>query len=107
MKNKRARKIKQVIEIVDIDPVTKEILTNEVFHWDPITDRFEYSGKSYVLESIRSDKDYTKKELMDDLNNRMKILDHMVKHNLKDFRKVAQMTMTYREKPEEIMKNLA
>ena len=107
VKNKRARKIKQVIEIVDIDPVTKEILTNEVFHWDPITDKFEYSGKSYVLESIRSDKDYTKKELEDDLNNRMKILDYMVKHNLKDFRKVAQMTMTYREKPEEIMNILA
>ncbi|RLF28533.1 MAG: hypothetical protein DRN05_03860, partial [Thermoplasmata archaeon] len=49
VKGKRVRRCKQIIEIIDIDPVTKEILTNEVFRWDPIEDKFIYSGKSYVL----------------------------------------------------------
>ncbi|MCJ7698334.1 MAG: Flp pilus assembly complex ATPase component TadA, partial [Thermoplasmata archaeon] len=40
VKNKRARRCKQIIEIIDIDPTTKEILTNEVFRWDPIEDKF-------------------------------------------------------------------
>jgi flagellar protein FlaI len=56
VKNMRARRCKQIIEIIDIDPTTKEILTNEVFRWDPVGDSFIYSGKSYVLERVRSEK---------------------------------------------------
>ena len=54
VKGKRARRCKQIIEIIDIDPTTKEILTNEVFRWDPVEDKFVYTGKSYVLEGIRA-----------------------------------------------------
>ena len=54
VKGKRVRRCKQIIEIIDIDPTTKEILTNEVFRWDPVEDKFIYTGKSYVLEGIRA-----------------------------------------------------
>ena len=43
VKDKRVRRVTQIIEIVDIDPVTKEIITNKVFTWDPLTDTFKYS----------------------------------------------------------------
>ena len=51
---KRVRRCKQIVEIVDIDPSTKEILTNEVFRCDPIEDKFIYTGKSYILVCRKS-----------------------------------------------------
>jgi len=63
VKGKRVRRCKQVVEIIDIDPTTKEILTNEVFRWDPINDKFIYTGKSYVLEGIRARWDMNKEQI--------------------------------------------
>ena len=74
VKGKRVRRCKQIIEIIDIDPTTKEILTNEVFHWDPIEDKFIYTGKSFVLEGIRARWDMTKEKISEEIRRRAEIL---------------------------------
>ena len=104
VKNFRARRCKQIIEIIDIDPTTKEILTNEVFHWDPIDDKFTYSGKSYVLERIRAEKDMNREEMTKEVNNRRKIVEWMNKNNLRGFRDVSKLVTQYTESPEDTIK---
>jgi flagellar protein FlaI len=104
VKNKRARRCKQIIEIIDIDPATKEILTNEVFRWDPVDDKFIYSGKSYVLERIRTERNLSREEITNELKTRAELLDWMTKKNIKEFRKVASMTANYIDNPENIIK---
>jgi hypothetical protein len=47
---KRIRRNKQIVEILDIDPRTNELITNEVFGWRSATDEINYSGKSYLLK---------------------------------------------------------
>jgi flagellar protein FlaI len=106
VKNKRARRCKQIIEIIDIDPTTKEILTNEVFHWDPVEDKFVYSGKSYVLERIRAEKDLTRDDMSKELSNRSLLLEWMNEQNIREFKKVATLIAQYVDNPEEIMKKL-
>jgi flagellar protein FlaI len=106
VKNKRARRCKQIIEIIDIDPVTKEILTNEVFRWDPVEDKFIYSGKSYVLERIRAEKDLTMEEVTNEIRNRKKIIEWMNTKNIREFREVAKIVAQYIENPNEIMKQI-
>ncbi|MEM0492597.1 MAG: type II/IV secretion system ATPase subunit [Candidatus Thermoplasmatota archaeon] len=106
VKNKRARRCKQIIEIIDIDPTTKEILTNEVFRWDPIEDKYIYSGKSYVLESIRADKDMTREEMTNELRNRAKLLEWMNRMNIRDFREVSQIIAQYAEDPAPLLKKI-
>ncbi|RLF35688.1 MAG: hypothetical protein DRN08_02625, partial [Thermoplasmata archaeon] len=106
VKNKRARRCKQIIEIIDIDPVTKEILTNEVFRWDPIEDKFIYSGKSYVLEGIRARWDLTREEITEELRRRVEILEWMRKNNLRSFKEVAKVVAKYAEMPEEFLKKI-
>jgi len=73
VKGKRVRRSKQIIEIIDIDTTTKEILSNEVFRWDPIDDKFIYTGKSYVLEGIRARWDLSKKEITQEIRQRAKL----------------------------------
>jgi len=103
VKNKRARRCKQVIEIIDIDPSTKEILTNEVFTWDPVNDKFIYSGKSYVLERIRIQKDLSREEITDELRRRANLMEWMTNNNIKEFKKVASMVANYIDNPSRIM----
>ncbi len=103
VKNKRARRCKQVIEIIDIDPTTKEILTNEVFRWDPIEDTFTYSGKSYVLEQIRNETNQSREEITAELKQRARVLEWMVEHDVHLFEEVASLTAQYYEHPHEVL----
>ena len=106
VKNKRARRCKQIIEIIDIDPTTKEILTNEVFRWDPIEDKFVYSGKSYVLERIRAEKDISREGMISEIKNRTMLLDWMNKNNIREFKKVATIVAQYVDNPTEVIKKI-
>ena len=106
VKGKRVRRCKQIIEIIDIDPTTKEILTNEVFRWDPVEDKFIYSGKSYVLERIRADKDLNREEMTEEIKNRTEIVEWMNDENVREFREVAKLVTQYNEEPTEILKQI-
>jgi flagellar protein FlaI len=106
VKNKRARRCKQIIEIIDIDPTTKEILTNEVFRWDPIEDKFIYSGKSYILERIRGEKDISREGMISEIKNRALLLEWMNKCNIREFKKVATIVAQYTDNSADVMKRV-
>jgi len=105
--DQRVRRCKQIVEIVDIDPMTKEILTNEVFRWDPVQDQFNYSGKSYVMERIRAQHGMTKEEMMAELRRRVELLEWMKDNNIRAFKDVARMVASYLETPGEIMEKIS
>jgi flagellar protein FlaI len=105
-KDQRVRRCKQIVEIVDIDPMTKEILTNEVFRWDPVEDQFYYSGKSYVLEHIRGQHGMKKEEMMEELKRRVEILEWMRVNNIRAFKDVARIVASYAETPGEFMEKI-
>ena len=104
--NKRVRRCKQIVEIIDIDPTTKEILTNEVFRWDPTTDKFIYSGKSYILERVRKLYDLSKEEMMKELKRRVTVLHWMRKNNIREFKDVAKVVSLYTEVPDRLMEQI-
>jgi flagellar protein FlaI len=106
VKNKRARRCKQIIEIIDIDPTTKEILTNEVFHWDPIEDKFIYSGKSYILERIRAEKGISREGMINEIRDRTTLLDWMNSNNIRDFKKVATLAARYVDNHNDVMQKI-
>ena len=64
IKGRRVRRTKQVVEIVGIDPNSMEVITNEVFRWDVTNDDFIFSGKSYVLEKIMVNINYSQEEML-------------------------------------------
>jgi len=104
VKGKRVRRCKQIVEIIDIDPSTKEILTNEVFRWDPIEDKFIYTGKSFILEKIRVKCDMSKEEMTKEIRQRTEILEWMQKNNLRTFKEVAKVISWYAENPDDFLK---
>jgi len=106
VKGKRVRRCKQIIEIIDIDPTTKEILTNEVFRWDPIEDKHIYTGKSYVLEGIKTRWDMDKMKISEEVRRRAEILGWMCNNNVRSFKEVAKAISRYTENPEDFIKKI-
>ena len=104
--DKRVRRCKQIVEIVDIDALTKEILTNEVFRWDPVTDQFFFSGKSYVMERIRNQHGMSKEEMLEELRRRVEILEWMRDNNVRAFKDVARIVSSYIDTPDDVMEKI-
>lgn len=62
----RIRRNKQIVEILDIDPRTNELITNEVFKWHPATDEITYSGKSFILEEIMEERGWDEERMREE-----------------------------------------
>ncbi|ADN36571.1 type II secretion system protein E [Methanolacinia petrolearia DSM 11571] len=101
---KRIRRNKQLIEVLDIDPRTKELITNEVFKWHPSTDEIRYSGKSYILEEIMEEKGWDDDRMKEELKRRQEILEWMRIKNLRNYKDVGRVLMSYFRDPDAIIK---
>jgi len=103
---RRVRRAKQVVEIIGLDPHTGELLTNEVFRWNPATDEFEFSGKSYILEKVMVRTNLSKPQMMEELKNRKKVLDWLVENDIRAHMDVAKVIMEYYLRPEDVIKQI-
>jgi flagellar protein FlaI len=102
----RVRRIMGVTEILEVDPVTNEMLTNDVFHWEPPTDTFAYLGRSFVLEHIaeRSGKDLD--ALTAEMHRKEVYLHLMDRLNMTYYRDVSRAIANYYTDPKEALATL-
>jgi flagellar protein FlaI len=103
---KRVRRCKKVIEITGIDPESKELSINEVFHWDRYSDKFIYSGKSYILDRICHERNMTGEEMHDEMNRRKELLRWMDINNIRDFQDVSMMISKYNNNPDKALQSI-
>ncbi len=99
----RIRRNKQLIEILDIDPRTNELITNEVFKWNSATDEIRYSGKSYILEEIMDERGWSEARMREELKRRQEILEWMRIKKLRHYRDVSRVLVSYHRDPESVM----
>lgn len=102
----RIRRCKQIIEVLDIDPRTNELITNEVFKWRQSTDEITYSGKSFVLEEIMEERGWGEDRLREELKRRQEVLEWMRINNIRHFRDVSQMLISYYRDPEAVIQKI-
>ena len=100
---RRVRRIKEFTEIIGLDPNTGELLTNNVFTWDPKTDTYFFASKSYILEKIMLKSSYTRETIQAELKQRQNVLDWMVRRGM-DFRKVSKIIAEYYVNPGEVIR---
>lgn len=101
--NERVRRCKSLTEIVGVDPRTGELLTNEVFIWDAAKDSFQYSGRSYILESIMENRGWNEEKLKDELKKRQDLLEWARLKKISHYKDFAKLVVTYGREPETIM----
>lgn len=103
---KRIRRNKQIVEILDIDPRTNELITNEVFKWRSATDEINYSGKSYVLEEIMEAKGWSENRMREELKRRQEVLEWMRIKKIRHYKDVAKILISYHRDPEAVIEKV-
>ena len=100
LQSKFARRTQSVTELIGLDPVTEEILTNKLYQWNPKDDTFIYFGRSYVLEKIMENTGLEEQTIFDELERRKTILRWMVKKRIRYFEDVASVIQEYNSDPD-------
>ncbi|NMB77942.1 MAG: Flp pilus assembly complex ATPase component TadA [Methanomicrobiales archaeon] len=103
---KRIRRNKQIVEVLDIDPRTNELITNEVFKWRSATDEHSYSGKSYVLEEIMEAKGWNEARMREELKRRQEVLEWMRIKKIRHYKDVSKVLISYHRDPEVVLEKV-
>ncbi|WP_236622682.1 type II/IV secretion system ATPase subunit [Methanococcoides methylutens] len=103
---KRVRRNLKVVEIIDIDPNTRNVRTNDVFAWDSSTDTFNRTGDSKALMDIRMRRGWGAMDVNRELANRQRILEYMVDNDIEDFKQISGIINAYQSTPEKVLKEL-
>jgi flagellar protein FlaI len=98
------RKTVATSEIVGLDPRSGEILTNEVYKWNPAQDTFDFTGRSYILEKIAEKKGISTEEALDEIQRRTKVIQWMENKKLRNYKEVSNIIRSYVEKPDLVLK---
>ena len=101
--NKHIRRTIEVVEIVEVDQITNDLITNRVFSWDGGDDVFIDYGRSYVLEQIMEFYGLSQTQVQDELENRKTVLRWLTKTKRRSYLDVAQTIADYYGNPETVV----
>ena len=99
---KPARRINTATEIVELDPKTKDLLTEEIFHWNPKDDRFFFLGHSLILENHARKLGVEEESVKRELHSRKTVLEWMVSKGIRRYTDVANIIREYYANPNRV-----
>jgi len=99
---KPARRTTLVTEIPAFDKKTKELITNDIFEWDPADDSFQYKGISNLFDKCKEKLGMTKSEVRDELLRRKTVLEWLVRTEIRRYTEVANVIREYYANPDRI-----
>jgi flagellar protein FlaI len=99
---KPARRVSLASEIKQFDRGTNEILTEEVFRWNPKFDKFAFLGDSPLLEKHMKKTGLTEKDVRRELQYRKTILEWLVQQGIRRHGDVANVIREYYANPNRV-----
>ncbi len=105
-KNESARRVKEIVEIESVSAETGKARTNNVYHWSPKEDKFNYKGVSWLLQQIAVQKGVETSDLLKEIQRRKELLEIIHKKQLSNFKDVVKIISDYRKEPEKTFEKL-
>ena len=94
------RRLANIVEMLELDRDSGDLITNTVFKWLPDVDRFQYQGRSFLFDKIRDTHGVSKDILNRELKDRTAFLLWLQKAGIRDYHAVTEQIRTYyRDKP--------
>ena len=100
---KPARRVGTATEVAGLDPKTKNILTKEVFTWNPREDKFVFSGQSTLLEKLMKKLGVDEAAVRRELINRRTVLEWMAQKGIRRYIDVANVIREYYANPNRVL----
>jgi len=104
-KDRQVRRVNEVIEITGVDEGGKPII-NRIFKWDAISDKFEITAKSNLLKRISEGTGLTERQLKEELERRMLVLNWMKENNIVEYSDVFNVLNMYYSYPERVISSI-
>lgn len=101
---KRVRRTTHIVELAGMDSRTGNIRINEIFTWNPVTDKFQMSGDSFIMTTIMKQRGWNIQKLEAELENRKKVLNHMSKNDVSNYKEFTDIIYQYSTDPETLLK---
>jgi flagellar protein FlaI len=92
---KMVRRVRTIVEILEIEKDNRNLLTNDAFNWDPKHDNFDFSGRSFILENIAKATGKPLDFMMNELKRKEAYLLLMDKKNIHSYEKVSKAINDY------------
>lgn len=96
------RRTIEIAEMVGMDAVTNELLTNRVYTWNAKNDSFEFLGRSIKLEQIRDHSGLSDDEVWHEIDKRKVVLGYMLKKGVRFYQDVAKIIRDFYNNPDRI-----
>ncbi len=104
IKGKEVRKVSSVDEIIEVKEHEGGTKTNTVFKWDPKTDKFTFNPNSKVFENISTHFGFTKEQVLNEFNIRVKLIKELFRRGIVGFKDVQKIIHEYYKAPETVLK---
>ncbi|MEA1894728.1 MAG: type II/IV secretion system ATPase subunit [Euryarchaeota archaeon] len=101
------RRASGIVEIIEIDPDRGDLITNPIFKWDPVSDTFSYSGSCSLFVGIREEFGVKEGYLLNELDDRAEMLDHLANNDITDYERVVNAIRTYSRDKDAMMEKIA
>jgi len=99
------RRITSVTEVIKLDPATNRLVTLIPFSWISETkDEFENAGGSRIIDKIKLQNGWSASRVKQELENRKKILQWMMKKDLRSYEAVGRVVSEYTKDPDAVLK---
>jgi flagellar protein FlaI len=100
MKDKSVRRMVHVAEIVGHESSSDQIVLNNAFKWDPVSDKYLFAGRSRLFDKITKRYGTPPEKIRQDLEDRKIFLSWLVKKNIRDYRDLSQAIRDFYSDPD-------
>lgn len=107
VKGHRARRLRTVTEIIEVEKSTQNLLTSDAFRWDPMEDATSFQGRSFALEKIAKSTGRTLDHVRAEVDRKEQFLGFLVRLGRTHFQDVTRAVNDYYGNPEEAFQRIA
>ena len=103
-RRKGIRRVYQVGEFITEETEKVTVKPNILFRWKPTTDTIVQHGESLkFFEEISRNTGMSQKDIIDDIKQKQKILDYLVKNNIRRMEDIGKVTNKYYHDPDIVL----
>ncbi|MFP4174613.1 MAG: type II/IV secretion system ATPase subunit, partial [Halobacteriales archaeon] len=102
----RVRRNMKLVEIIGIDPKTRNIRTDDIFQWNAETDTFVRTGNSTALQDIKKSRGWTDEELERELDKRREVLQYMLDNEIDGYEDVSKIIQSFIIDPDRVLNQI-
>jgi flagellar protein FlaI len=105
--HERVRRVQEIVEVAGIDPATGNLRVNNVFVYDPIHDRFVYTGRSQIFSEIAERRGWSRDQIETEVRVRKQVLEAMQVQGIYDYVSVASLFHLFSIDRQKLLNNLS